>query len=76
VLHRAFSAEFVESHFRLHPNNFGSFEKFFILEIKSAATLTRAHASHDLHYLTATGSRLALLLNFGQAVLKFKRSIR
>jgi hypothetical protein len=29
-----------------------------------------------LHYLTATGLRLALLLNFGTRSLQFKRIIR
>jgi GxxExxY protein len=47
-----------------------------ILEIKSAITLTRSHDAQALHYLTATGSRLALLLNFGREALQIKRIIR
>jgi GxxExxY protein len=46
-----------------------------ILEIKAVAALTRAHEAQALHYLTATSSRLALLLNFGQSTLQIKRII-
>lgn len=46
-----------------------------ILEMKCAASLTRAHEAQALHYLTATGSRLALLLNFGREALQIKRII-
>ncbi len=47
-----------------------------ILEIKATAALIAGHYAQALHYLTATGLRLALLLNFGGSSLQFKRIIR
>jgi GxxExxY protein len=47
-----------------------------ILEIKATAALMAEHYPQALHYLTATGLRLALLLNFGARSLQFKRIIR
>jgi len=47
-----------------------------ILEIKATAALIAEHYAQALHYLTATGLRLALLLNFGARSLQFKRIIR
>ena len=47
-----------------------------ILEIKATAALIAEHQAQALHYLTATGLRLALLLNFGARSLQFKRIIR
>jgi len=47
-----------------------------ILEIKATAALIAEHQAQVLHYLTATGIRLALLLNFGARSLQFKRIIR
>jgi GxxExxY protein len=47
-----------------------------ILEIKATAALIAEHHAQALHYLTATGLRLALLLNFGTRSLQFKRIIR
>jgi GxxExxY protein len=46
-----------------------------ILEIKSAASLVPAHGAQALHYLAATGFRLALLINFGARSLQFRRII-
>jgi len=46
-----------------------------ILEIKAAGALIPEHQAQALHYLTATGLRLALLLNFGARSLQFKRII-
>jgi GxxExxY protein len=40
------------------------------------AALNAEHQAQALHYLTATGLRLALLLNFGATSLQFKRIIR
>ncbi len=47
-----------------------------ILEIKAVAALTAAHYAQSIHYLAATGLRLAMLLNFGSSSLQFKRIIR
>ncbi len=46
-----------------------------ILGIKATAALMAEHSAQALHYLTATGLRLALLLNFGAKSLQFKRII-
>lgn len=46
-----------------------------ILEIKSVTALVPAHESQALHYLRATGFRLAMLLNFGTDSLQIKRII-
>ncbi len=47
-----------------------------ILEIKGASALAPAHVAQALHYLAATGYRLALLLSFGASKLQIKRLIR
>ena len=47
-----------------------------ILEIKATSAVIAGHHAQALHYLTATGLRLALLLNFGTRSLQFKRIIR
>jgi GxxExxY protein len=46
-----------------------------ILEIKATTALIEEHHAQVLHYLAATGLRLALLLNFGAKSLQFKRII-
>jgi hypothetical protein len=46
------------------------------LEIKARTTPIAEHHAQALHYLTATGLRLALLLNFGTRSVQFKRIIR
>jgi GxxExxY protein len=46
-----------------------------ILEIKASRALTTEHQAQALHYLSATGLRLALLLNFGTPSLQIKRII-
>ena len=47
-----------------------------ILEIRTTSAVIAEHHAQALHYLTATGLRLALLLNFGTRSLQFKRIIR
>jgi GxxExxY protein len=47
-----------------------------ILEIKATTSIAAEHYAQALHYLTATGLRLALLLNFGASSLQIKRTIR
>jgi GxxExxY protein len=46
-----------------------------ILKIKATSALIAEHYAQALHYLTATGLRLALLFNFGAKSLQFKRII-
>lgn len=47
-----------------------------ILEIKSVSKLNASHQAQAMHYLVATGHRLALLLNFGASSLEHRRVIR
>jgi GxxExxY protein len=47
-----------------------------ILELKAVATLNAAHEAQALHYLTATGLHLAILLNFGAPSLQYKRIVK
>ena len=47
-----------------------------ILEIKATTAFIPEYHAQVLHYLTATGLRLALLFNFGAKSLQFKRIIR
>jgi GxxExxY protein len=47
-----------------------------IVEIKAAHTLNPNHQAQALHYLAATGYRLAILINFGADSLDYKRIIR
>ena len=50
-------------------------DKKVICEIKAVSSLTREHEAQLLHYLTATNSRLGLLLNFGSKSVQLKRMI-
>jgi GxxExxY protein len=47
-----------------------------ILELKAVAELHPRHEAQAIHYLTTTGLRLALLLNFGADSLQSKRIVR
>ena len=47
-----------------------------ILEIKAVSALAKAHEAQAIHYLTATGLRLALLINFGASSLQQKRIVK
>ena len=47
-----------------------------ILELKALTALHIAHAAQAHHYLTATGLRLAILLNFGAETFEYKRIVR
>lgn len=51
-------------------------EDKLIVEIKAISKLTSAHQAQAMHYLTATGLRLALLLNFGSGSLQHRRVIK
>jgi GxxExxY protein len=47
-----------------------------IVEIKAVSKLNASHQAQAMHYLVATGLRLALLLNFGAASLEHRRVIK
>lgn len=48
----------------------------FIVEIKAVSKFNASHQAQAMHYLTATGLRLALLLNFGTGSLEHRRVIK
>lgn len=47
-----------------------------IVEIKSVSQFNSAHEAQAMHYLAATGHRLAILLNFGSQKLEQRRIVR
>jgi len=47
-----------------------------IVEIKAVSNFNSQHQAQAMHYLTATGCRLALLLNFGTGSLQHHRVIK
>lgn len=47
-----------------------------ILELKAISALHPQHEAQVIHYLAATGLRVALLLNFGTTSLQHKRFVR
>ena len=47
-----------------------------ILELKAVSSLHNKHKAQAIHYLTATGYKLAILLNFGTPSLEYKRIIK
>lgn len=51
-------------------------EDKIILEIKAVSKLHPKHQAQAINYLAATGFRLAILLNFGDGSLQYKRVIR
>ncbi len=51
-------------------------EDQIILEIKAVSQLHPKHEAQALNYLTATGLRLAILLNFGTDSLERQRVVR
>jgi GxxExxY protein len=51
-------------------------EDKMIVEIKSVSRLHPNHQAQAMHYLAATGYRLALLLNFGTGSLEQRRIIK
>lgn len=46
-----------------------------ILELKAVSDLCEAHKSQVLNYLSATGLKIGLLVNFGEKSLRVKRLI-
>jgi len=51
-------------------------DKKFIVEIKAVSKFNAGHQAQAMHYLAATGVRLALLLNFGTGSLEHRRVIK
>jgi GxxExxY protein len=51
-------------------------DKKFVVELKAVSKLNSSHEAQALHYLAATGLRLALLLNFGAGSLEHRRIIK
>ena len=51
-------------------------DKKFIVEIKAVSKFNASHQAQAMHYITATGLRLALLLNFGTGSLEHRRVIK
>lgn len=49
---------------------------FVIVENKAVCALSRAHEAQLVNYLTATGTDVGLLINFGADRLAFKRKMR
>lgn len=47
-----------------------------ILELKAVPKLHPKHEAQAIHYLSATGIELAILLNFGAPSLQYKRVVR
>ncbi len=47
-----------------------------LLEIKALDKLDSAHRAQVLNYLKATGLKRALLINFGDDILRFERIVR
>jgi len=47
-----------------------------IVEIKAVSNFNSQHQAQAMHYLAATGCRLALLLNFGTGSLEHRRVIK
>ena len=51
-------------------------EDKIILEIKAVSRLHARHEAQAINYLTATGFRLAILLNFGAESLQHQRVVK
>ena len=46
-----------------------------IMEVKAIEALTSSHVKQTLNYLAASGTRLGLLINFGEDSLTYKRVV-
>ena len=51
-------------------------EQKIILELKAVDTILNIHRAQALHYLKATGVRLAIILNFGKESFEYVRLVR
>jgi GxxExxY protein len=50
-------------------------DRTVVCEIKAVTSLTREHEAQLIHYLTATKTRVGLLINFGARSVQVKRMI-
>lgn len=50
-------------------------EEKIIIEIKASLSLHPKHKAQVINYLTATGHKLALLMNFGEDSFKYQRVV-
>lgn len=46
-----------------------------ILEIKCVSAITDEHIAQTINYLTVSGNKLGLLINFGRGKLEYKRLV-
>jgi GxxExxY protein len=51
-------------------------EERIIVELKAVQALTKAHEAQVVNYLTATGTDIGLLINFGAPSVQIKRKHR
>ncbi len=51
-------------------------DKKFVVEIKAVSKFNASHQAQAMHYLAATGLRLAPLINFGTGSLEHRRVIK
>jgi GxxExxY protein len=47
-----------------------------ILELKSVSRLNSVHDAQAHHYLAATGLQLAIIINFGESSLQYRRVVK
>ena len=47
-----------------------------VVEVKHASAIANEHLAQTLHYLKATGLKVALILNFGASSLEYKRLVK
>lgn len=62
----------------LHHKFFADFVVFdsIILEVKCVSRITDEHIAQCINYLKVSGNQLALLVNFGEMKLTYKRIVR
>jgi GxxExxY protein len=51
-------------------------DKKIIIEIKAVYRLNSMHEAQAIHYLTATGMQLAILINFSAGSLDYRRVVK
>ncbi len=51
-------------------------DKKIIIEIKAVNRLNSMHEAQAIHYLTATGMQLAILINFSAGSLDYRRVVK
>ena len=50
-------------------------EEKIILEIKSVSKISEEHIAQSINYLKVSGNKLALLVNFGELAMSYKRIV-